>query len=197
MAGKLFIISAPSGTGKTTLVNTLLAQWEGSHELKRVVTTTTRTCRPHEVNGVDYDFISLEEFKIKVNEGFFLETNEFCGNFYGSPRSVLDQKVRGDSSFIFIIDQEGARSLKGIPGVILIWIKPPSLLELTLRLQKRGEQNKREIERRVQKAEEELEREAEDRFYHYHLVNDDFSHTLTELKELIGAEIDKVEGVGN
>ncbi len=190
MAGKLFIISAPSGTGKTTLVNALLAQWKGN-ELKRVVTFTTRTARPHEVNGIDYHFISLQEFRAKHKEGFFLETNEFCGNFYGSPRSVVNQEERGNISFIFVIDQEGARSLKGIPGIILIWIKPPTLSELMLRLQKRGEVSEGEIAKRMQKAKQELEREACDHLYDYHLVNDDFCSTLTELKALIGAEIDR------
>lgn len=199
MAGKLFVISAPSGTGKTTLVDALLLGWqqESSYPLKRVITYTTRTPRPGEVDGVDYHFVTVSDFKAKQEAGFFIETTEFCGNWYGSPSFILNPAIRGQDSFIFVIDQEGAHALKGVPGVVFIWIMPPSIEELIVRLQKRSKDFDASLDKRVQKAQQELEREQQDRMYDYHLVNDDFSRTLSELKALVGAEIEKKVGVGN
>ncbi len=197
MAGKLFVISAPSGTGKSTLVDALLASWNMAASLKRVVTYTTRLPRSGEVEGKDYHYITVADFKLKQESGFFRETNEFCGNWYGSPACVFDASYRGETSFIFVIDQEGARALKHTPGTVLIWIMPPTIEELECRLQKRGKDFAQFMEQRLQKAHAELEREKHDRIYDYHLINDDFLQTASELKHLIEAEIGNKNDLGN
>ena len=197
MAGKLFIISAPSGTGKTSLVNVLLREWKNEHQLKRVVTYTTRVPRKDEMEGRDYHFISREDFEKKREEGFFLESGVFCGNYYGSPVFVLDPAYRNEDSYLLVIDRAGGLKIKDTPGAVLIWIIPPSLQELKARLEKRGKDSAESIEQRIKKAQQELECEERENSYTYRLVNDDFIKAKTELKRLIGAVIDGVEGGTN
>ncbi len=194
MAGKLFIISAPSGTGKTTLVNALLENWGTSAkcQLKKVVTYTTRAPRKDEVHGRDYYFVSLEDFKKKQSEGFFLESGLFCGSYYGSPAYVLDSAYRKTDSYCLVIDREGGLKIKELEGIVLIWIMPPSLQELRVRLQKRSKDSAENIEQRIKKAQEELEHEAREKSYTYWFVNDDFARAIGELKTLIGAVIDGI-----
>ncbi len=197
MSGKLFVISAPSGTGKTSLVNALLKDWNNEHPLKRVVTYTTRAPRKDEVEGKDYYFVSLEDFEKKQKEGFFLESGLFCGNYYGSPAYVLDPAYRNEDSYLLVIDRVGGLKIKDTPGVVLIWIMPPSLQELYARLEKRSKDSAENIEQRIKKAQEELECEERENSYTYHLVNDDFLKAKEELKSLVGAVIDGVENDTN
>ncbi len=197
MPGKLFVISAPSGTGKTSLVNALLRDWHNEHQLKKVVTYTTRAPRKGEAEGSDYYFISREDFEKKQNEGFFLESGEFCGNYYGSPAYVLDPAYRKENSYLLVIDRVGGLKIKEVGGVVLIWIMPPSLQELKARLEKRGKDSAEIIEQRIKKAQEELECEERDNIYSYHLVNDDFKKAETELKALVGAVIGGDQSVTN
>jgi guanylate kinase len=194
MAGKLFIISAPSGTGKTSLVNTLLRDWKNNErQLKKVVTYTTRPSRKDEVEGRDYHFISREDFEKKQEEGFFLESGLFCGNYYGSPANVLNPAYRNEDSYLLVIDRAGGLKIKDTPGAVLIWITPPSLQELRTRLEKRGKDSIESIEQRIKKAQEELECEEREKSYAYHLINDDFVRAENELKSLVGAVIAGVE----
>jgi guanylate kinase len=187
MAGKLFVISAPSGTGKTSLVNALLRDWQSRYQLKKVVTYTTRA--PRKGEGKDYYFISRDDFEKKQKEGFFLESGLFCGNYYGSPACVLDITYRNQDSYLLIVDRAGGLKIKDTPGVVLIWITPPSLQELKSRLQKRGEDSAESIEQRIKKAQEELECEERENAYTYHLDNDDFQKAQSELKALLEASI--------
>lgn len=197
MAGKLFIISAPSGTGKTSLVNALLRGWRNEHQLHKVVTYTTRAPRKGETEGRDYYFISYDDFEKKQKEGFFLESGLFCGNSYGSPAYVLDPAYRNEKSHLLVIDHAGGLKVKDTSGVVLIWIMPPSLQELKARLEKRGKDSAGSIEQRIKKAQEELECEERENIYTYHLVNDHFQRAETELKELIEASIDDGQSATN
>jgi guanylate kinase len=193
MASKLFIVSAPSGAGKTSLVNALLRDWENDYQLKRVVTYTTRVPRKDEVQVRDYNFISCEDFEKKQEQGFFLESGVFCGNYYGSPAFVLDSTYRNEDSYLLVIDRAGGLKIKDTPGAVLIWITPPSLQELKVRLEKRGKDSAESIEQRMKKAQEELECEERENGYLYHLVNDDFERAKTELKRLLEAAIGGVK----
>lgn len=194
MAGKLFVISAPSGTGKTTLVNALLRDWSSPHHLKRVITYTSRPPRRDEVEGRDYHFVSREDFEKKEEESFFLESGMFCGNYYGSPRYVVDPSSRKDCSYLLVMDRVGGLKIKDIPGVVLLWITPPSLQELRLRLEKRGKDSIESIEQRIKKAEEELECEEREKGYRYHIVNGYFAQAEKELKSLLEAIIEGGKG---
>ena len=187
--GKLFVVSGPSGVGKTTLVNALLCMESINKKCKRVVTYTTRPPRQDEVEGVDYYFISLEEFELKEKECFFLETTIFCGNKYGSPAFIIDTAARIEKSFIFVVDQEGAKRLRGFEGVVLIWIRPKTKEELVRRLEKRDRNFVDNINKRLEKAQKQLECEEFDRMYDYHIVNGDFNKALYELESLLVREI--------
>lgn len=197
MAGKLFVISGPSGVGKTTLVNAFLSIEDIHKQFRRVVTYTTRPAREHEVEGVDYHFISPDEFTRKDKDHFFLETTDFCGNRYGSPAFIIDPAARGETSFIFVVDQEGAKALRSLEGVVLIWIQPKNIEELVMRLEKRERNSFDVISKRLQKAQEQLECEERDRMYDYHVVNSDFQHALYELKSLLVSEIRGIRRPGN
>ena len=191
VAGKIFVISAPSGTGKTTLVYELLRQWNNKNKLKRVITYTTRSARKDEQDGREYYFITRDDFEKRRKEHFFLEWSEYCGNFYGSPQSIVTEIHLYDISFILILDQDGAHAVHAIPGIILIWIMPPSLEELAVRLAKRGKDSEADRIKRLEKAKTEIIREKKEHLYDYHLINDDFLMTVSRLKSLIEGEIEE------
>ena len=193
MNGKVFIISGPSGVGKTTVVEGVISSWSNkSHPLERVVTYTTRAARPHEVDGKDYHFITMEEFLLKREQGFFLETSTFCGHSYGSARSVLEKVKMSLFSYLLILDQEGARALKSVEGIVLIWLMPPTLDALRDRLEKRAEDSREVIMKRIEKAQREVTQEKKDMMYDYHVINTDLKDTINTLKCLIEAIIGSV-----
>lgn len=194
MAGKIFVISAPSGTGKTTLVSELLKQWNNTHKLKRGITYTTRSKRSGEQDGIEYYFITRAQFEEKIKEDFFLEWSEYCDHLYGSAKSLLCEVFYNDISFILILDQNGARALHKIPSIVLIWIIPPNLQELSARLEKREKNLKEDKEKRLKKAEEEIRSEKMEHLYMFHIINDDFFKTVNMLKVLLEEQIkDKVD----
>lgn len=182
--GKLFVISAPSGTGKTTLINAMVASHISGCPLKQVITYTTRKPRTGEINGVDYYFITIEDFKQKIQEGFFLEWSNWYHNYYGSARSILYEVAHG-ARLIIILDRQGAKSVRKIyPLAELIWIQPPSLELLKSRLIQRGD-DPQAIEVRLKKAAIELEQEKNDPFYDHVIINHSLEQTLIDLKALI------------
>jgi len=187
--GKLFVLSAPSGAGKTTLVKGALERCGGECRLSQVVTTTTRPAREGEKPGAHYNFVSIDEFKKKIEEGAFLEWSTWYDHYYGSPREILNQLKTGQS-FILVVDRPGSAEIaQAYPEAVLIWINPPSLQELARRLEKRGQDSKAAIAIRLEKAAIEMEEEQNDSLYKYHIVNDDFERAIGELCSIFTQEL--------
>ncbi len=178
--GNLYIISAPSGAGKTSLIKKLIPT---VNNLVVSVSHTTRTQRSGETNGVDYFFISQTEFKKKIKQQDFLEYAQVFDNFYGTTQSSVQNNLDHGQDVILEIDWQGAVQIRRLlPKAISIFILPPSTEVLRARLQGRGQDSKEVIERRMQDAVAEMSHYAE---YDYLVINDDFHTALTELKAII------------
>src|SRR5512136_1382112 len=181
--GITFIISAPSGAGKTTLCRELLDFFP---ELRHSISFTTRQIRAGEVEGRDYFFVSREEFLRMVEAGEFAEWAEVHGNMYGTALATLESYRRDGIDVILDIDCQGARQLKEkYDGGVFIFILPPSYEELRRRLDGRDADSPEVIERRLGNAAGEI---RESRWYDYIIVNDVFSRAVEELKSVIVAE---------
>jgi guanylate kinase len=157
MAGKLIIVSAPSGAGKTTIVKHLLTQPELKLEFS--ISACSRKKREHEVDGKDYYFLSTSEFKKKIAENAFIEWEEVYQDlFYGTLKSEIDRIAAKGKNILFDVDVQGGISIKNLfkKNSYSIFIMPPSIQELELRLVNRGTNDKDDIKRRVDKAKEEL-----------------------------------------
>ena len=193
--GKLFLISGPSGVGKTVLLNYLISRLGSKYNLHRVITYTTKAPRAGEVAGQDYHYLSSEEFQAKLGKNFFLEYSLAYDNYYGSPRSILSELNLG-KSFLLVVDQVGAYSIQqSYAQAVLIWVLPPSLVELRDRLQKRRTESPHQVERRLSIAAAEIEVEAVNKRFDYHVINGDLKATQATLEQIISHEMD-VE-VGN
>jgi len=178
--GNLYIISAPSGAGKTSLIKKLIPTVDN---LMVSVSHTTRTQRAGETEGVDYFFMSQNEFKKKINQQEFLEYAQVFDNFYGTTQNSVQNNLDHGQDVILEIDWQGADQIRRLlPDAITIFILPPSTDILHKRLQGRGQDSKEIIERRMQDAVTEMSHYAE---YDYIVVNDDFHTALTELKAII------------
>ncbi len=191
MTGKLFIVSAPSGAGKTTLVNAVLDKLSSKYPIERVITYTTKKPRAGEVNGRDYYFLSVLEFERKIKENFFLEWSTAYGTYYGSPRSIVTQLKKG-TSYILIIDRRGAEQIiKQTNHAILIWIYTRNLDIVRTRLIKRGTENSAQIASRLIQAQKEIALEQQNRLYSYHILNDEFDDAVDVLEGLIEEKMRK------
>ncbi|MCL4229868.1 guanylate kinase [Candidatus Dependentiae bacterium] len=192
MRGKLFIVSAPSGAGKTTLVNALLKNWSAACSLARVVTYTTKSPRKNEIPGKDYHFVSQDKFQELISMDFFLEWNSFCGNYYGTPRHILTECDQGNS-LILVIDRVGARRIiANVPdaySIVTVWIQVSSLAVLRERLCLRGTEKHEQIQSRLERACVELSDEQQNKLYRYHVINDDFSRALGCLQSIFLEEL--------
>lgn len=182
-SGILYIISAPSGAGKTTLCRELLDIFP---ELRHSVSFTTRKARPGEIEGKDYFFVDREEFLRMADNGEFAEWAEVHGNLYGTSLRTLEESRAGGIDLILDIDCQGAAKLKESQAQgINIFILPPSFGELKRRLESRNSDSKDVIDQRVANAASEI---PEAKWYDYIVVNDQFSKAVEELKSIIIAE---------
>jgi guanylate kinase len=189
MAGKLFVISAPSGAGKTTLACALIERFGRCFDLKRVITYTSKTARCVEVNGCDYHFLSAEEFETKINEGFFIEWSKAYDAYYGCPCAIIDH-IREGSSYILVIDRVGAEQIaKKCDCAVLIWLYTNSVDDLRDRLCARNTDSPECIERRLNRAKEEIALEISNPIYRYHVLNSDFESALERLVTIIKREL--------
>ena len=181
--GVLYVISAPSGAGKTTLCKEIIDRFPN---LRHSVSYTTRTPRQGEVHGRDYFFVGQEEFKRMVAAGEFAEWAEVHGNLYGTSLATLNESRTEGIDLILDIDCQGARQLKGrFEGGVYIFVLPPSMEELRRRLDNRSSDSLEVIERRIKNAAGEI-REA--RWYDYIIVNDKFEEAVEQLKSVLIAE---------
>lgn len=181
-SGSMLLVVAPSGAGKSSLVNALL---ESDPTLKLSISYTTRAPRPGEVDGREYHFVTREAFEKRRDEGDFLEWAEVHGNFYGTSRSWLESQMKDGRDVILEIDWQGARQIQRlIPQAIWIFILPPSLQTLEERLRKRGQDDEATIQRRVAAAHDELSHIAE---ANYLVINDLFEAALFELRQIVSA----------
>ena len=181
--GVLYVISAPSGAGKTTLCKEVIDLFPN---LRHSVSFTTRGKRPGEVHGRDYFFVAQEEFQRMVAAGEFAEWAEVHGNWYGTSIGTLEECRSAGIDLLLDIDCQGARQLKDrYDGGVFIFILPPSHHELRRRLETRNTDHAEVIERRLQGAATEI---RESRWYDYIIVNDQFSRAVEELKSVLVAE---------
>ena len=180
--GTLYIISAPSGAGKSSLVKALT---DTNPEIRVSISHTTRAMRPGEVDGVNYHFVSREAFVKMGEHGDFLERAEVFGNFYGTSQSHLQQTLDEGHDLILEIDWQGAEQVRKLMSQARsIFILPPSLQALHQRLTHRGQDSDEIIAGRMREAVNEMSHYVE---YDYLIINDDFSHALDDLKAIFRA----------
>ena len=178
--GNLFIISAASGAGKTSLVKKLLTL---INDLTLSISHTTRNPRPSEIDGKDYFFVTNEIFAKMIKEDKFLETAKCHGSFYGTSRNFVQEVRDTGKDIIFEIDWQGAKSIKAIfPEAISIFILPPSLKKLEERLTARGQDSEDTIKARLSAAKSEMSHVNQ---FDYVTINDNFEKALSELKSII------------
>ena len=183
--GKLFVISAPSGTGKTSLINATLED-ENAKKTKLGISCTTREKRAEEKDHVSYFFISKEEFEDKIKNDDFLEYAEVFGNFYGTPREWVLNSLSNKENVILELDIQGALQVKeAFPETRTIFIIPPSYDDLSSRLSKRAKDSQEEIKKRLKEAKKEVEIGKK---FDQIIVNDNFSLALEDLKKFIFTE---------
>ena len=178
--GRLFVIAAPSGAGKTSLVRALMQREPG---LRFSISYTTRRQRPNEVHGRDYFFVGREEFDRMAEAGQFLEHATVFGNSYGTARVQVEQALESGQDLILEIDWQGARQIRGaLPECCSIFILPPSRAELERRLRGRGTDTEEVIVRRLGEAAEDMGHWRE---FDYVVVNDSFDRALDELSAIV------------
>lgn len=179
-AGRLIVLTGPSGVGKGTLVRSLI---QSHPELYLSVSVTTRSPRPGEINAKHYYFVSREQFEQMVAQGELLEWAEFAGNCYGTPRQQVEDKIREGKRVLLEIELEGARQIRAsFPEAMRIFIMPPSMQELEQRLRGRGQDSEEAIARRLRRAQEEINAAGE---FDFKIVNDNFETALQEIESAL------------
>ena len=182
MSGNLFIVSAPSGAGKTSLVNAVLSS---NKEIDLSVSFTSRAPRPGEVNGKDYHFVSRETFLEMAKNGDFLESAEVYGNLYGTSQSWIKAEIAGGRDILLEIDWQGALQVRAkFPACISIFILPPTLQALEDRLKGRNQDSAEVIARRIAASREDVAHVVE---FDYVIINDKLDEALQQLNAVVVA----------
>ena len=181
--GTLYIISAPSGAGKTSLISALLTSIEG---IEVSVSHTTRAMRDGEVDGKHYHFVATDEFELGITDGLFLEHADVFGNYYGTSRASIHERLEAGIDVILEIDWQGAQQIRKLEASVRsIFILPPSVQELENRLQKRNQDSDEVISRRVAQAKEDVTHFVE---YDHVIINDDFELALENLRSVFRSQ---------
>ncbi len=179
--GVLAVISGPAGSGKSTIAESLIAN---SENITRAVTATTRTPRAGEKHGIDYIFMSKEEFSNDLDAGKFIEYNEFNNNFYGTPRRELDELIGEGKTVLLVIDVNGATAIKKeFPTAVTIFILPPTESSLKERLSGRGTEDATAIKERLAIAKYEIKKITN---YDYLVINDNIDDAIKDTEAILG-----------
>jgi len=193
-AGQLIVISSPSGGGKGSVIAGLLKNDSKNRWLS--VSTTSRKIRANDIPGETYNFVTKEEFEQKIEEGYFLEYTNYVGNYYGTPKEFIKEKLEAGIDVILEIEIEGASNIKKlIPEAIFIFIMPPSLKVLVERLKARNTDDKEKILERFHTAYKEINEVTK---YNYVVVNDVLEEAILKVEAILRAEkcrVDRIEEV--
>ncbi len=182
MSGNVFIVSAPSGAGKTSLVRALL---DADAQVKLSISYTTRAPRPGEVDGEHYHFVDMNAFMVMLNRGDFLESAEVYGNHYGTSQRWIENQLAHGLDILLEIDWQGAAQVRKLmPQAISIFVLPPSIAALQARLTGRGQDAEAVIAKRVAVAREDMSHFGE---FDYVIINDDFAVAAADLQAIVKA----------
>ena len=185
----LFIVAAPSGCGKTSLVESLT---NGTKNLRVSISHTTRKPRADEVNGTNYHFVSVSEFQKMISDAAFIEHAEVFENLYGTSKKLINDNLNNNIDVILEIDWQGARQVKqNLPSAISIFILPPSKEALELRLKNRAQDDELIIKKRMQDAENQMSHFNE---FDYLVINDNFNAALADLESIISSSNNPSKG---
>lgn len=195
--GNLIVISGPSGSGKGSIIKELLKRNDSLH---LSVSMTSRPMRSYETNGLEYNFVSKEEFEEKIKNADLLEYTLYNNNYYGTPKSEITNNIENGKNVILEIEIEGALNVKKmVPEAIFIFILPPSMKELLKRLKGRGTEDNDKIIKRFKTAYKEINEISK---YNYVVVNDELEEAVTNIEAILKSEklrVDRIEeiDVGN
>jgi len=189
--GRLIVVSAPSGSGKTTIAKKIIEKFPF---VKFSVSATTRPKRDGEVDGKDYFFVTREEFEKKIQNGELLEWEEIYGNYYGTLKSVVEDALKNGDVLLFDVDVNGAISIKRkFPDdSVLIFIKPPNMETLKERLRRRRTESEEQLKKRLERVPMELEKAI---YFDYIFVNDKLEDTVKSVERAIFNEIEKWKAI--
>ena len=183
MSGLLFVVTAPSGAGKSSLIDALLKE---DPRLRLSVSYTTRAPRPGEVNGREYHFVDKKSFLAMLERSEFLESAEVHGNHYGTSQAVIREALARGQDLVLEIDWQGAQQVRRLyPACVGVFILPPSVAELERRMRARGQDTDEVIRRRMSSAEEEISHSPE---FNYAIINKDFDEAKRDLQAIIRVE---------
>ena len=182
--GVMLVLSSPSGAGKSSICRALL---DLDRNLYLSISTTTRKKRPNEVSGIDYNFVTLDEFEYKLSQNNFIEHAKVFNNFYGTDKSIVENKINEGKDLLFDIDWQGAQQLreKMREDIVSVFILPPSKKELERRLKERGQDTDEVVKERMSEATSEITHWAE---YDYVIINEDLNLSVKTVLGILHSE---------